>query len=98
MTTLPQTTAIRLPRPNGQSQLAAAGGGQTVLAAPGMHAGGGAGANPGLSGSDVWRIIRGHIWLIVFMLVLSGAAGFGVNQLLAMKYPRFTATGFIQVQ
>lgn len=101
MTTLPQTTAaIRLPRPNGQqSQLAPAanGGGVPMLAHPGMaHAPGT--VNAGLSGSDVWRIIRGHLWLIIITIVVCAGLGVAINYLLARNYPRYTAAGYIEVQ
>jgi capsular exopolysaccharide synthesis family protein len=90
MTTLPQTTAIRLPRQAGPMQLAPAGGGLPSM--------GGAGSTAGaMTGSDVLRIVRNNVWLILFMLVFSGGAGYGVHVLLAQKFPRFTATGFIQV-
>src|SRR5690242_11204995 len=99
MTTLPQTTAIRLPRQAGSTQLApSAANGVRTLAVPGMHGGGGGAAAGGMSGSDVWRVIRSHIWLILLMLVVSGVAGYFVNLYLSIHYPRFTAVGYIQVQ
>ena len=91
MTTLPQTTAIRLPRPAGQMQLASANGGTPMMGS----AGGGSAA---MSGGDVWRVIRTNIWLILFMLVFSGGAGWGVNEFLGKKYPHFTTAGYIGVQ
>src|SRR5689334_10054473 len=90
MTTLPQTTNVRLPRQAGGIQLAHPGGG---LAA----AGGGGAAVPG--GNDVWRVIRSHIWLILIVTgVIAPLAGFGVNKFLEIKYPRYTSAGYIQVQ
>ena len=92
MTTLPQTTAIRLPRSAGPMQLAPTqSGGMTVM-------GGGGGAGGAMSGGDVWRVIRNNIWLILFMLVFSTVAGYGVHMLLATRFPRFTSTGYIQVK
>ncbi|HEY7117450.1 MAG TPA: hypothetical protein VH475_12755, partial [Tepidisphaeraceae bacterium] len=91
MTTLPQTTHVRLPRPMaGGMQLAAQGG----LAASG---GGGTGSQQGAN--EVWRVIRSHLWMILIVTcVIAPIAGVGVNYFLARNYPRYTAAGFIQVQ
>jgi polysaccharide biosynthesis transport protein len=99
MTTLPQTTAIRLPRHAGSTQLAPAGAnGVPALAVPGaMHGGGGTAAGA-MTGSDVWRVIRSHMWLIILMLAVSAIAGYFVNLYLSLHYPRYTAIGYIQVQ
>src|SRR4051794_12859048 len=93
MTTLPQTTNVRLPRPMpGGMQLAGPAGGGGGLAhavAPATQQG----------ASEIWRVIRGHIWMIVIVsCFLAPAAGYGANYLLAKYYPRYTAAGFIQVQ
>ena len=90
MTTLPQTTAIRLPRAAGPTPLAPAGGAMPSLA-------GGASAGS-ISGGDVWRIMRNNIWLILFMLVFAAGAGYGVNEFLKQKYPHYTSVGYIQVK
>ncbi|MDB5319525.1 MAG: hypothetical protein JWN40_1156 [Phycisphaerales bacterium] len=92
MTTLPQTTNVRLPRPvNGAMQVATPGGG-------GLVAGGALGATQQGS-SDAWRVIRTHIWLILIVTcIISPLAGFGVNFLLARNYPRYTSTALIEVQ
>ena len=90
MTTLPSTTSVRLSRQ---------GPGAAVLSAPG----GGmisAGASPAVAAgtmtvSDVWRVIRGNLWLIIAALVLSLGAGFGVYKYLAYYYPLYQATGSI---
>jgi capsular exopolysaccharide synthesis family protein len=50
-----------------------------------------------LTGSDVWRIIRAHIWLIIVLLVASAIGGYFVNWWLARNYSRYTATGLIQI-
>src|SRR5258706_1283925 len=92
MTTLPQTTTIRLPRPAGTMQLAPSGVPGPVLA--GVPAGGAA----GMSSGDLWRVLRNHIWLILAILVISVVAGFGAFKLLVTYYPLYTATGYIQVQ
>lgn len=90
MTTLPQTTNVRLPRPaGGQIQLASQGG-ALATSAPRAEQGG---------ASDVWRVIRGHIWMILIVVcIIAPAAGYGLNYYLAKNYPRFTSAGFIQVQ
>ena len=86
MTTLPQTTNVRLPRPmNGAIQVAAPGGG--------LVAGGGGAAASQQGASDVWRVIRTHIWLILIVTcIIAPAAGYGVNFFLARNYPRYTST------
>jgi capsular exopolysaccharide synthesis family protein len=97
MTTLPQTTSIRLPRPSGPGQLAPSSNGVPALAGGGtIHAP--ATANLGLTGADIWRIIRGHLWLIALTIIVSGVAGYGINYFLAQKYPAYTGAGYIQVQ
>jgi uncharacterized protein involved in exopolysaccharide biosynthesis len=52
----------------------------------------------GMSGADVWRVIRGNIWLILVLLILSAVGGYALNFYLAKKHSRFTATGLIQIQ
>lgn len=91
MTTLPQTTNVRLPRPMaGGMQLAQPGGGMTV---------GGIAAGTQQGASDAWRVIRSHIWLILIVTcVLAPAAGYGVNFYLAKNFPRYTSSGLIMVQ
>ncbi|MGB7159458.1 MAG: polysaccharide biosynthesis tyrosine autokinase [Tepidisphaeraceae bacterium] len=90
MTTLPQTTAIRLPRPNNGAALAPAG-------PVGPHAPGAAPAFA-MTGADVWRVIRTNLWLIIGMLVLSTAIGVGLYFYLLKKHASFTATGFIEIK
>ena len=86
MTTLPTTTPMRLPRPAGQAPLA--------VAAP-AHAQ--SSSSFQMTGSDVWRVIRSNIWLIIVMLVLSIAGGFALNWYLAKYHSSYTAYGFIEV-
>ncbi len=87
MTTLPQTTPMRLPRPVAPSQLA-----MPVGVAPAVHAG----ANP-MTGGDIWRMLRANAWLIGIIVGSMLALGVVANTWLASKHPRFTATGLIQV-
>ncbi|MGH7214376.1 MAG: polysaccharide biosynthesis tyrosine autokinase [Tepidisphaeraceae bacterium] len=99
MTTLPQTTPMRVTRPAGGN-----GGVSGMPLVPGMPglAGGLAQAAPApglhLSPGDVWRIVRSNLWLLVVLLVVAGVAGWLVNKYLEKYHSRFTATGLIQVQ
>ncbi|HET6247167.1 MAG TPA: polysaccharide biosynthesis tyrosine autokinase [Tepidisphaeraceae bacterium] len=54
-------------------------------------------ANTGMSAADVWRVVRANFWLIVIMLIVSGAAGYGINMWLAAHYSKYTATGYVAV-
>jgi len=89
MTTLPQTTTVRAPQP-------AAPGTPPMLYA---HAGAqvGAGAFP-MTATDIWRIIRANMWLIIIMVVLSVAAGFLSHVIWMKNWPSYTATGFLKVR
>src|SRR5689334_10148773 len=90
MTTLPHTAPIRLPRqtggqlpsPNGNGHVTALAHAQhPVFAVP--HAGAG-GAQ--LTPSDVWRVIRSNLWLIILSLLVSAGAGVAVNQYILKPY------------
>src|SRR5947208_1801887 len=87
MTTLPTTTPMRLPRPAAQTPLA--------IASP--HAQQPNANSFQMNGSDVWRVIRSNLWLILVMLAVSVAAGFGLNWYLAKWHSSYTAYGFIEV-
>src|SRR5438093_1012317 len=86
MTTLPTTTPMRLPRPVAQTPLA--------IAAP--HTQPSVNAFQ-MNGSDVWRVIRSNLWLILAMLVVFAVGGFGLNWYLAKWHSSYTAYGFIEV-
>src|SRR5437763_7532293 len=90
MTTLPQTTNVRLPRPApGGMQLATHSGGLAAASAAGVQQGAG----------DAWRVIRSHIWMILIVTcIIAPLAGLGANFFLSKNYPRYTSTGYIQVQ
>ena len=89
MTTLPQTTPIRLPRVAGQSQLSVPSGGHTATAAaPGMQ----------MTPNDVWRVIRENLWLIVLLLVVSGVGGYFLNDYLVKHYARYSTSGLIRIR
>ena len=93
MTTLPQTTPMRLPRP--------AGGGQITIpngSAPGMIAMPSGGGGAQMTASDVWRVFRSNWWLIAIMVVVAGIAGYFVNGYLAKHYPKYTAPALVKVQ
>lgn len=83
MTTLPQNTPLRAPRLSAGGQVAPAAGG----AAPGSQ----------LTGADVLRILRGHLWMIVIFLVLFTIGGFGLNFYLSKYHSRYTAKGLLEV-
>src|SRR4051812_16295915 len=87
MTTLPTTTPMRLPRPAAQTPLAVAGPQHAQPSANSFQ----------MNGSDVWRVIRSNLCLILGMLVIPGAAGFGLNWSLAKWPSSYTAYGFIEV-
>jgi len=94
MTTLPQTTSLRLPRPSNGAAI-------TTTAGPlGPGAAYGAAGTPGFSmtGADVWRVIRSNLWLIIILTVVSLAAGIGLYMFLLNKHASYTATGYIQIQ
>jgi polysaccharide biosynthesis transport protein len=91
MTTLPQTSPMRLPRP-ASSHLAIPTSGVMGPAQPAAPAGN------SLTAQDVWRVIRANLWLIVGMLVVSGVGGFLLNQWLLTHYPRYTSTILISVR
>jgi polysaccharide biosynthesis transport protein len=94
MTTLPQTTSLRLPRPSNGAAI-------TTTAGPiGAGAAYGAAGTPGfhMTGADVWRVIRSNLWLIVILTGLSLAAGIGLYLFLMNKHASYTATGYIQIQ
>ena len=88
MTTLPQTTNVRLPRPMSGGGMQLSQGGQGGALGP---------ANQG--GNDVWRVIRANLWwMLVVVCVLAPVTGFGVNEVLKRRFPKYTARGVIEVQ
>ena len=84
MTTLPQTTNIRLPRPMQGGMQLAQGGHGGALGAP----------NPQGS-NDVWRVIRANLWwMLIVVCVLAPVTGFGVNEVLKRRFP-VLSLGFV---
>ncbi|MGA2582639.1 MAG: polysaccharide biosynthesis tyrosine autokinase [Tepidisphaeraceae bacterium] len=91
MTTLPLNQPIRLPgRQAGSVSVAIPGSGPIGPLAAAQSA-------APLTGADIWRIIRSNLWLIIIMVIISGVAGYGVNQWLKMYHSRYTATGELTV-
>lgn len=91
MTTLPQTAPFRSTR----------GPSANGIAIPGPSALGHPGATPsaaGMTPSDIIRVIRGNIWLILFMLVISGVGGYALNYWLARNHSRYTSTGLLNIR
>jgi capsular exopolysaccharide synthesis family protein len=88
MTTLPQTSPVRVPQavPPAAPQVAYV-----------PNAGAPAAATP-LSGADVMRIIRVNLWLIIILGILGAAAGFFAHTLWVKYWPWYTATGLLQVR
>jgi capsular exopolysaccharide synthesis family protein len=89
MTTLPQTTPIRLPRPAGPSQLAVPTAPAAAVAS--------AGPSIQMTGADIWRVIRANLWLIALFVVASVVAGYYINGYLEKHFSRFTATGIVRI-
>lgn len=92
MTTLPQTSSIRLPRPSNGAAITAPGPVGPSYGAPGAPSG------FNMTGGDVWRVLRTNLWLILGMLVLSAVIGVGLYYYLLNKHASYTASGYIQIQ
>jgi capsular exopolysaccharide synthesis family protein len=90
MTTLPQTTAVRVPQTINPTSA------PPVAYVPGTAAP--AGSRGQMSGADVWRVIRANLLLIIVMLALSGVGGYFLNRFLATNYPHYTTTGYLQIR
>ena len=90
MTTLPQTTTVRVPRTTGPSSLMVPGMGLPPGQVQGMGS--------QMSGTDVWRVIRANAMLILVTVVAFTILGVGVYFWLGKYYPRYTAVGLIEVQ
>lgn len=91
MTTLPTTSSIRLPRPGGP-------GGQ-VLAMPAAQLGPAMAPaqQPLLTPADIWRVLRGNLWLIILLAVVGGAIAWGLFEWQKRVNPRYRATGTVLV-
>ncbi len=51
----------------------------------------------GMSGGDVWRILRSNMWLIIGLIVSATVLGLATYFYLARFHPRYTAVGYVQV-
>ncbi|MGE5609907.1 MAG: Wzz/FepE/Etk N-terminal domain-containing protein, partial [Bacillota bacterium] len=89
MTTLPQTTTVRLPQnavssvPGGAYPPAAAINGTSTFQ---------------MTGADVWRVIRANLWLIIILSLLGGAVGYVGYRVRLATHPSYTATGLLEVR
>ena len=52
----------------------------------------------GMTGADVWRVLRANLWLILLTLFASLIIGYVVNRVLEKYSPRYTATGYVKIQ
>lgn len=59
---------------------------------------GGSSAGPGLTASDVLRILKQRIFLIITVWILIAGAGTAATLMLQQKYPLYTAQGVIMVE
>lgn len=89
MTTLPQT-GLRLPRGAMPVQQLSVPG--VPVAFPAQAA-----AAHQMTGADIWRVIRSHIWLIIAFLAASAVAGFFINMWLLRYHAKYLASGIVQV-
>ena len=91
MTTLPQTTPIRLPRVTSSSSSALAvpnGSSGAVMTGPVVQ----------MTAGDVWRVIRSNLWLIVLLVGVSAVGGFFLNDYLAKHYSAYSSSGLIRIR
>jgi polysaccharide biosynthesis transport protein len=93
MTTLPQTAPMRVPR-QGSQPIAIPGAAAVGPYQPSHHF---IPSTSGMTTADIWRVIRGNLWLIVSLLIIFGIAGYLLNTYLAARWPRYSAMGLVQV-
>ena len=86
MTTLPSTSSYRLPRTPGSGGPPLPPGGAAAPAAAGPTA-------PVLTPADIWRIIRGNLWLIVASVAIAVAIGIGIYSYLKATDPKYRSVG-----
>jgi capsular exopolysaccharide synthesis family protein len=89
MTTLPTTSNLRLPRGPGS------GGPMMPTQPPMVNVGGG--AVQALTPADIWRVIRGNLWLIAAIVVLAIAVGVGIYTYLLKNDPKYRSVGTLVV-
>ena len=61
------------------------------VSAGGQPGGGGGGQGAQLTGADVMRVLRENLWLIVLALIVSGVAGYALNEYLRRNFIAYTA-------
>jgi polysaccharide biosynthesis transport protein len=94
MTTLPQTSQARLPRPAGLLPMPSQvlnGHGSTASSA-------GSAAAAAMTAGDVWRVLRGNLWLIFAFVFAFAVAGYCVNDYLVRYHSRYTSHGYVSIQ
>ena len=89
MTTLPTTSTYRLPRAPGGS-----GPGQPP---PHNVNVGGPAAAAVLTPADIWRVIRGNLWLIIAAVIVAVGIGIGVYAYLLKTDPKYRSLGQLLV-
>src|SRR5258706_11718404 len=84
MTTLPQTTPLRAPLP--AAPIGVPHGPHMVATPAG-----------GMTGSDVWRVIRANFLLIIIFFVLSVVGGYFLNNFLLSHFHKYEAVGLVKI-
>ena len=51
----------------------------------------------GMTGSDVWRVIRANMLLIIIFLALSAVGGYFLNNFLLSHFPKYEAVGLVKI-
>ncbi len=92
MTTLPQTSPMRLPRPASSHLAIPSAGGPMGPVQPVQ------GQVNSITLQDVWRVIRANLLLIIAFVAVSAVGGYLLNQWLLTHYPRYTSTILISVR
>jgi succinoglycan biosynthesis transport protein ExoP len=88
MTTLPQTTQVRVPQPLAYQPTAAA----PAAAMPAVAAQG------QMTPADVWRVLRANMWLIGIFLFVFVVGGVALNQIWLKYWPQYTPRGYLMVE
>ena len=89
MTTLPTTSTFRLPR--------APGGNGPGQPPPYNSNAGAVSTAPVLTPADIWRVIRGNLWLILATVIVALGVGVGVWAYLLKTDPKYRSLGQLLV-
>ena len=65
---------------------------------PAAATAGGGGGGPQLSGSDVFRILRENLWLLILAAIIGGAGGYALYQYLRENHIAYQATGILSLR